>query len=83
MWQGYGKDKFIQGSNGKILKKKLAGRPRRQLEGNIKKKLKEMGCNGIERSGLGSYGAGSGQAAGSCKRGNDLSGSTKCGKFPD
>jgi hypothetical protein len=34
-----------------------AGRPRRRLEGDIKMKLIEIGRNGIEWSGLGSYGA--------------------------
>lgn len=68
---------------GRPWREKPAVRPMCRLGDNIKMNLKEIWCNGVAWSGLVSYGSGSGHVEGSCKRGNDPSGSTKRGEFPD
>ena len=55
------------------------GRSRRRWEDNIKKDLRKVGWgHRLDRSGLGQ-----GQVAGCCECGSELSGSIKCGEFPD
>jgi hypothetical protein len=56
------------------------GRPKHRWEDNIKMDLQEVGgtCGGLD-----GVGSGSGQVAGTCECGNELSGSIKCGEFLD
>ena len=54
---------------GKPEGKRPLGRPRRRWEDNIKMDLQEVGCGG--------------QVAGNFERGNEPSGSIKCGEFLD
>jgi hypothetical protein len=52
------------------------GRPRRRWEDNIKADLQELGCGGMDWIELA-------EGRDTCKCGNELSGSIKCGKFLD
>jgi hypothetical protein len=54
------------------------GRPRRSWKDNIKTDLREVGWGGTDWIDVAHD---RGQVAGCCKRGNELSGSIKCGKF--
>jgi hypothetical protein len=65
---------------GKPEGKRPLGRPRLRWEDNIRMDLQELGCLG---SGLDWAGSGYRQVAGSCERGNEPSGSIKCGEFLD
>jgi len=58
---------------GKPQGKRPLGRPKHQLEDNIKMDLQEMGCGCMDWI----------QVADSCKYGNEPSGSIKCGEFLD
>jgi hypothetical protein len=51
--------------------KRPLGRPRHTLEDNFKADLQEGGCEGMDWIEL----------AGTCKCGNEFSGSIKCGEF--
>ena len=62
---------------GKPEGKRHLERPRPRWEDNIKMDFREEGWgHGLDRSG-----SGQGQVTGSCKFGNEPSGSTKCGEF--
>jgi hypothetical protein len=61
----------------KSKEKEQLGGPRRRLEDNIKMYFQKVKWgHGLDRSG-----SGYGQVAGTCKRGNELPGSIKCGEF--
>jgi hypothetical protein len=63
---------------GKPEGKRPLGRPRRRLEDNIKMDLQEVGCGvwtGLDWVRI--------ETAGTCKCGNEPSGSIKCGEFLD
>jgi hypothetical protein len=55
------------------------GTPRHRWENNIKMDLQEIGCEGMEWIEL----AEDRQVVGTCKCGNEPSGSIKCGEFLD
>jgi hypothetical protein len=65
---------------GETWGKRPLGRPRRRWEGNIKMDLQEVEC-GVW-TGLGQLRKGT-QVAGTCERGNEPSGSIKCGELLD
>ena len=65
---------------GKPEGKRPLGRSRRRWEDNIKMDLQEVGCGGY---GLDRAGSGWRQVAETCERGNEHSGSVKCGEFLD
>ena len=65
---------------GKPEGKRRLGRPTLRWEDNIKMDLQEVICWGY---GLDRAGAGKGQVAGACERGNELSDSIKFGEFVD
>jgi hypothetical protein len=65
---------------GRPERKRSLGRSRRRWENNIKMNLKEKG---IGRHGLDGASSGQGQAPGSCKCGDGLLCSIKCGEFLD
>jgi hypothetical protein len=65
---------------GKPEGKRPLGRLRRRWDDSTKMNLLEVGCGGY---GLDHAGSGYGQVGGTCKSGNDLSGSIKCGEFLD
>jgi hypothetical protein len=59
--------------------KRPFGINRHKWEGDIKMDIQEVGWGyGLDRSG-----SGYGEVAGTCKRGNELSGFIKCGEFLD
>jgi hypothetical protein len=58
-------------------RKKPLGIPRRRWEDNIKKDLQEVGCVSMDWVEL----AQDRQVTGTCKCGNEPSGSIKCGEF--
>ena len=62
----------------KLEGKRPRGRPRHRWEDNIKIDLQEVGCGG---HGLVRAGSGYGQVAGTCKCGNEPSGSINVGIF--
>ena len=64
---------------GKPEGKRPLVRPRHIWEDNIKMELQEMGCKGMDWIDLPQ----DGQVAGTCKFGNEPSGSIKCGEFLD
>ena len=63
----------------KLEGKRPLGRPRSRWQDNIKMDLEEVGWG----KGLDSAGSEYGQVAGTCKHGNEPSGSIKCGEFLD
>ena len=64
---------------GKPEGRRPLGRPRRRWEDNIKMDLEEVGWwHGLDLSG-----SGQGQMVGTCKCGDELSGSIKCWEFLD
>jgi len=78
---GMGGEKCVcRVSVGKPGGKRPLQRTRRRWEDNFKMDIQEVGCwgHGLERAGL-RYG----QVAGTCERGNEPSGSVKCGEFLD
>jgi hypothetical protein len=60
--------------------KRLLGRLRHRWEDNIKMDHQEVGCEGMDWIDLAQY---MDKVLGSCKRGNEPSGSIKCGEFFD
>jgi hypothetical protein len=61
---------------GKPKEKRLLARPRPRREDNIKMDYQEMKCGGMDWIELA-------QVTGTCKCGNEPSGSIKCGEFLD
>ena len=73
-------ESVYRGLVGKPEEKRQHGRPRCRWEDNIKMKLQEVGCVGMEWINLAQN---QGQVAGSCKFCNEPSGSIKCREFLD
>ena len=65
---------------GNLRERDPLGRPRRRWENNIKMDLQEFGCGSIEWIELAQD---IGQVAGTYERGNEPSGSIKCGEILD
>jgi len=69
---------------GKPAEKRQLGRPRRRRADDIKMVLQQVGCRGGgPRNGSSWFRIGTGGGGDSCKRGNEPSGSIKCGEFLD
>ena len=56
--------------------KRTLGRPRPRWEDNIKTDIQEVRCGGMDWTGQG-------QVVDTCEKGNESSGSIKCGEFLD
>jgi len=65
---------------GKLEGKRPLGRPRRRWKDNIKTDLQEVRCGCMDWIELAQD---SGQVAGTCDCGNEVSGSIKCGECLD